>query len=243
MRSEVAWPHISDLQSGGALFPYVRRCAGAALIALLLWWWGWHPVPLVLMALASFRFLPGKLGRYEAPPGAAQQGGFCTPAGESAPWDQLNGVLLLGAIAGPLNNLLLLLAFGPFIAYRLGSKLWTELDLEHGRVLYHRMFFGLQITREGVDLEEGSAVHSAIRVERPGHDVSYAVAIATADGRKLTVRSDAASTEASRVMGLQLARQLDLPHYTGEQDSPDEEWPLLDNPSHKAHSVLPWDLL
>lgn len=233
MRGQVAWPESRDLLPGGALFPFVARCGAGAVTATALLSLTQSPLLLTLAALLAYALTPPRLGAYTQPPATLNPGSFCTQASQRAPWAQLNLVLLLGAAAGPAQNLLLLLCFAPLVAYSLGSTLWTELDLRTGQLFYHRMFFGLQISRAGSHLEDGVAVHSAL----PRGD-RFLVAIALKSGGHIPVRSDTPTAEASRDFGRRLARQLDLPHVVA--DKPEDEWPSLPVQQQRAQTSLPW---
>jgi hypothetical protein len=229
---------------GGALFAYAGPCLLSGLVGCILAWAGLDRLLVALASLLIFGASARRLLRrdpWQAAPLTVQPGTFCTMSTERSYWTQLNIVLLLAAFAGPFHSLFLLLAFAPLILFRLGSRLWTELDLTSGRVLYHRTFLGMQVTRPGGNLEGGTAVRSGLPTNRPGQPLTYAVSIVDAEGRNVPVRSDAPDLATSRDFGRRLARQLDLPHLVGNERHKDSDWPRsIHAERDPGHTPLPW---
>jgi hypothetical protein len=128
-------------------------------------------------------------------------------------WGTLSVALVLASFSGPLANLSVLLLFAPFVVFRLCSTLWTSLDLDVGRVQYHRAFFGLVLTRPGPDLNELEAVVSGERVARPEQPDQFAVYMIGPRWQRVAINTQYESLEASHDAGRALSLQLDVPHY------------------------------
>ncbi|MBS2036570.1 hypothetical protein JST97_16375 [bacterium] len=239
MHPDQAWPVASDFCRGGGFYELTLRlrnlllwggactiAAGGCLAGLApedpLKWIGLLFAIGLAPGMVAWSVAPanGRLGhpaqcRIEfsgRPATPRQPGNLVNPRKEPMDLLAVGLVLMLAWAGGPFNNLGLLLLFSPLIVFRLCSRLWTELDLVAGRVYHHRTFMGLQITRQGANLEQAVGLVSGLKLNRPGEDPVYAVYAVMPDQEPLELDTMCLTREESHNLGRRLSLQLNLLH-------------------------------
>jgi hypothetical protein len=186
-----------------------------------------------LIAVALAGLLPG--GRFDVrkvkePPRWLAPQSYREPVAEPPYAWQFLLLLGLTALTRSAESWTWVFGAAPLLAYRLGSRLWTECDLESGQISHHRTFCGLQISRPGVHLAEACQVISGRPLARIGEQPTYAVALRIQNGSLVNIQSSG-DVASSHQAGRRLAHKLDLPHYpieAGQRQPP-------------ARAEDPWD--
>ncbi len=235
MNEDQAWPQWGDFQAGGGFHELSLRwrramLGGGLAVALMAYCFQTSleqldteqlqclfPVAFALPAGLCWLWGPGALAGASRPLTRHRES-LLTERQERRDLWAFVLVLLLACLTGLGGNLLLLLVFSPLIAFRLGSRLWCEVDLLGGRVYYHRTFLGLQITRLGPGLEEATGIVSGIKVDRPGEDPVFSVCAILPGRAPLALDSLSRSREESHTLGRRLGLQLNLPHESFDYD-------------------------
>lgn len=243
MYRDQAWPSGIDFAAGGGLHEYKLRLLngflfGLPALALASWAspprdasWNWllnllgpgmlWALPLTALGIYLMPLRSGPvqldLGAAAHPPQLQRPGNLLSYNPERRDGWALVLVLVLALLGGPLSSLAFVALMGPLVAYRFLSRLWTEVDLEHGRIYYHRTFCGLQITRPGADLDQAKGVVSGTLLERPGEEPCYAVCIVLAGSGSVPLNTHCLTRPESHELGHKLSLQLDLPHMPVER--------------------------
>ncbi|MFN8609044.1 MAG: hypothetical protein U0931_16030 [Vulcanimicrobiota bacterium] len=239
MHHDQAWPQGSDFAKGGGFYEFTLRlrhlliCAGLlAIIFAAVFASQLCEDPLKWLCLALLTCLPPGLVAWSAAPSARRLGhrararlefsasppltrqseNVLTLRRERRDFLGFGLVLLLACLTGPADNLALLLLFSPLIVFRLCSRLWTEVDMAGGHIVFHRTFMGLQISRQSASLDRAVGLVSGVRLHRPGEDPVFAVCAVMPDQEPLALDTMCRIREESHTLGRRLSLQLNLLH-------------------------------